>query len=63
MSYQLDGIIQTVYDWKAVGSEMTLKAFDIAITVTMGVCSIFLVFAAWKLAAVYGWEMYRFLGA
>jgi len=42
---------------------MTLKAFDIAITATMGVCSIFLVFAAWKLAAVYGWEMYRFLGA
>ncbi|GJJ69411.1 hypothetical protein EMPS_01757 [Entomortierella parvispora] len=57
------GIIQTVYDWKAIGSGMTLKAFDIAITATMGVCSIFLVFAAWKLAAVYGWEMYRFLGA
>ncbi|KAG0054187.1 hypothetical protein BGZ83_011797 [Gryganskiella cystojenkinii] len=57
------GIIQTLYDWKALGVSTVLKAYDIAIAVTMGVCSIFLTFAAWKLAAVFGWEMYRFLGA
>lgn len=38
-------------------------AYNIAISVTMGVGSLFLVVAAWKLAAVFGWEMYRFLGA
>ncbi|KAF8932208.1 hypothetical protein EDD21DRAFT_384539 [Dissophora ornata] len=57
------GIIQTVYDWQAIGTGGPLKAFNVAITVTTGVCTIFLAFAAWKLAAVFGWELYRFLGA
>ncbi|KAF9436212.1 hypothetical protein BGZ76_004565 [Entomortierella beljakovae] len=62
------GILQTTTDWQEIQkSGMTnagpLKAYDIAITVTVGVCTIFLTFAAYKLAAVFGWEMYRFLGA
>ncbi|KAG0316520.1 hypothetical protein BGZ99_006849 [Dissophora globulifera] len=57
------GIIQTISDWKAIGSGGPLKALNVAITVTMGVTTMFLVLAAYKLAAVFGWEMYRFLGA
>ncbi|KAG0202239.1 hypothetical protein BGX28_005176, partial [Mortierella sp. GBA30] len=57
------GIIQTIYDWQAVGSGGPLKAYNVAIATTTGICTIFLAFAACKLAAVFGWEMYRFLGA
>ncbi|KAF8982297.1 hypothetical protein BGZ46_001523 [Entomortierella lignicola] len=61
------GIIQTTTDWQALKesnvSSGSLKAFDVAIAATVGVCSLFLAFAAYKLAAVFGWEMYRFLGA
>ncbi|KAF9321790.1 hypothetical protein BG003_011514 [Podila horticola] len=57
------GIIQTVDDWQGDEPGKTLMAYNIAISVTMGVGSLFLVVAAWKLAAVFGWEMYRFLGA
>ncbi|KAI1315403.1 hypothetical protein EDD11_000907 [Mortierella claussenii] len=57
------GIIQTVYDWPATGAGSALKAYNVAITVTIGVCTLFLIFAACKLAAVFGWEMYKFLGA
>ncbi|KAF9370795.1 hypothetical protein CPC16_003467 [Podila verticillata] len=57
------GIIQTVEDWQEVAVPKTLLAYNVAISVTMGVGSLFLLLAAWKLAAVFGWEMYRFLGA
>ncbi|KAF9301811.1 hypothetical protein BGZ74_006233 [Mortierella antarctica] len=57
------GIIQTIDDWQDVEPSKALMAYNIAISVTMGVGSLFLVVAAWKLAAVFGWEMYRFLGA
>ncbi|KAF9923556.1 hypothetical protein BGZ65_008815, partial [Modicella reniformis] len=57
------GIIQTIYDWQATGTGGPLKAYNVAITVTIGVCTLFLVFATCKLAADFGWEMYRFLGA
>ncbi|KAG0246647.1 hypothetical protein BGX31_011185 [Mortierella sp. GBA43] len=57
------GIIQTLYDWKALGAGTTLRAYNVAIATTIGVCSLFLVFATCKLAVVFGWEMYRFLGA
>ncbi|KAF9363999.1 hypothetical protein BGX34_002804 [Mortierella sp. NVP85] len=54
------GVIQTNTDWPIEGP---VKAYNIAITVTIGVCTLFLMFAAYKLAVVFGWEMYRFLGA
>ncbi|KAG0252300.1 hypothetical protein BG011_007081, partial [Mortierella polycephala] len=57
------GIIQTIDDWQAIGTGGPLKAFNIAITVTTGVCTLYLAFATCKLAAVFGWEMYRVLGA
>ncbi|KAG0091198.1 hypothetical protein BGZ92_001280 [Podila epicladia] len=57
------GIIQTIDDWQDVEPSKALMAYNIAISVTMGVGSLFLIIAAWKLAAVFGWEMYRFLGA
>ncbi|KAF9934958.1 hypothetical protein BGZ67_003621 [Mortierella alpina] len=57
------GIIQTINDWHAVGSGGPLKAYNVATTVTLGVCTVFLVYATCKLSKVFGWEMYRFLGA
>ncbi|KAF9427667.1 hypothetical protein BGZ94_004439 [Podila epigama] len=57
------GVIQTVNDWASEGVSTALKAYNVALSVTMGVSSLFLILAAWKLAAVFGWEMYRFLGA
>ncbi|KAF9915294.1 hypothetical protein BX616_006482 [Lobosporangium transversale] len=57
------GIIQTIYDWQADGTGGPLKAYNVAITVTIGVCTLFLIYAVCKLAKVFGWEMYRFLGA
>ncbi|KAF9581668.1 hypothetical protein BGW38_001227 [Lunasporangiospora selenospora] len=57
------GVLQTTSDWMTPGVTPLLKALDVAISVTMGVGSLFLILAAWKLAAVFGWEMYRFLGA
>ncbi|KAG0005635.1 hypothetical protein BGZ79_003245 [Entomortierella chlamydospora] len=58
------GVIQTTSDWAAIGDAGgPLKALNVAIAVTVGVCAIFLAFATYKLAAVFGWEMYRFLGA
>ncbi|KAF9107474.1 hypothetical protein BGX27_008723 [Mortierella sp. AM989] len=59
------GVMQTTTDWHAEKKidGGPLKALDVAIAVTVGVCTIFLAFAAYKLAAVFGWEMYRFLGA
>ncbi|KAG0347623.1 hypothetical protein BG004_007317 [Podila humilis] len=57
------GIIQTIDDWQDEAVSTPLMAYTVALTVTMGVCSVFLLLAAWKLAAVFGWEMYRFLGA
>ncbi|KAG0066351.1 hypothetical protein BGZ89_007360 [Linnemannia elongata] len=55
------GVIQTLADWN--GATAQLKAFNLAISVTMGVSSIFLIFCAFKLSRVFGWEMFRFLGA
>ncbi|KAF9121691.1 hypothetical protein BG015_005758, partial [Linnemannia schmuckeri] len=57
------GVIQTLADWTADGATTHLKAFNLAISVTMGVSSIFLIFCAFKLARIFGWEMFRFLGA
>ncbi|KAF9130456.1 hypothetical protein BGW39_003044 [Mortierella sp. 14UC] len=57
------GIIQTLADWDAPGVTYQLRAFNLAISVTMGVSSIFLILCAFKLARVFGWEMFRFLGA
>ncbi|KAG0275557.1 hypothetical protein BGZ95_008649 [Linnemannia exigua] len=56
-------IIQTLTDWTVVGVTYQLLAFNLAISVTMGVSSLFLILCAFKLARVFGWEMYRFLGA
>ncbi|KAF9930408.1 hypothetical protein FBU30_000539 [Linnemannia zychae] len=57
------GIVQTLSDWTAEGVTYQLKAFNLAISVTMGVSCIFLILCAFKLARVFGWEMFRFLGA
>ncbi|KAK3848638.1 MAG: hypothetical protein J3R72DRAFT_429426 [Linnemannia gamsii] len=56
-------IIQTLTDWAAEGVTYQLLAFNLALSVTMGVSSLFLILCAFKLARIFGWEMFRFLGA
>ncbi|KAG0212853.1 hypothetical protein BGX33_003331 [Mortierella sp. NVP41] len=51
------GVIQTLYDWTSDGVTTQLKAFNLAISVTMGVSSIFLIFCAFKLARIF--EMHK----